>query len=293
MPPDLQLNLLGIPEVYIDKLPVAFETNKSQALLFYLALNPGWHSRDLLAELLWPDMTTSRARKNLRDGLTQLRVIVSPWLVTDTQRVEFVSHLPYNLDIQHWQEGLTEGQTTLNLALVEQAIKLYRGDFLMGFHVRKAHPFEEWVLQKREELHIQFINGLEWLTQQYFAKQDYQASLSVNRQLLKAEPWRESAHQLQMRLLALLGLQNEALMQYKNCQRILVDELDVEPAPETVALYEQIRTGKFAPPAAESPTITPAEKPGQPVPKQDQGLTPFLNLPRQMTPLIGREMETS
>ncbi len=291
MSPQLQLNLLGASEVYIDKQPISFETNKSQALLFYVALNPGWHSRDLLAELLWPDMTTSRARKNLRDGLTQLRAIIGPWLTTDTQRVEFLAHTPHDLDIQRWHTALIQGQATLDLALVEEAISLYRGDFLIGFHVRNAQPFEEWVLQKREELHTEFTSGLEWLAQQYFIKREYSAGLVASHRLLKVEPWRESAHQLQMRLLALLGRHNDALVQYKSCQRILADELNVEPAPETVALYEQIRDSKLIALPNDIAPARSAEELRKPATKYLAATISSHNLPRQMTPLIGRDIE--
>ncbi len=48
-----------------------------------------------------------------------------------------------------------------------------------------------------------------------------------------------------MRLLALTGRRGAALSQYDTCRRVLADELGVEPRPETVALYEQIRRGEL------------------------------------------------
>jgi DNA-binding SARP family transcriptional activator len=49
----LQLNLFGKPEVVLNGAPVtAFETAKSAALLFYLAVTGQAHSRDTLAALL-------------------------------------------------------------------------------------------------------------------------------------------------------------------------------------------------------------------------------------------------
>jgi hypothetical protein len=44
-----------------------------------------------------------------------------------------------------------------------------------------------------------------------------------------------------MRLLALNGQRGAALAQYEACRRALADQLDVEPAAETIRLYEQIR----------------------------------------------------
>ena len=44
-----------------------------------------------------------------------------------------------------------------------------------------------------------------------------------------------------MLLLARTGQRSAALVQYETCRHILAEELDVEPAEETTALYERIR----------------------------------------------------
>ncbi len=48
-----------------------------------------------------------------------------------------------------------------------------------------------------------------------------------------------------MRWLAWSGQRNAALAQFERCRQLLTEALEVEPLPETLALYEQIRTGKF------------------------------------------------
>lgn len=287
MPAKLQLNLLGAPEVYLHDQALSFETNKSRALLFYLALNSGWHPRDLLAELLWPDMPTTQARKNLRDGLTQLRAAVDKWLVTETQRVEFAHTAPHKLDVTCFVSDLQHGRATRHLPAVEAALRLYRGDFLMGFHVRKAQPFEAWVAQKREELHTYAIAGMEWVAEQYCARQDYQAGLAVSNRLLMLEPWRESTHRLQMQLLAFDGDRSGALQQYERCRQILNDELGVSPAVDTVTLYAQIKReqlpGKARAKIETSTLPQPTKSTGMPKVRH--------NLPAPTTTLIGRTQE--
>jgi DNA-binding SARP family transcriptional activator len=237
MPAKLRLNLLGIPEVYLDEQPIPFKTRKSHALLFYLVCNPGPQPRDVVAELLWPDMPTRQSLKNLRDGLTQLRAAVGDYITASIQWVEFNRQLPYEFDVELFSSGVSQAQATLDLAKLQGALNLYRGDFLLGFHVQNAQPFDEWVLQQREELYIQAVSGLEWLAEQYCHQHEYNIALTVNRRLLKLEPWRESAHRLQMQLLAFSGHNSDALAHYKICQRVLLEELDVQPTAETVALY--------------------------------------------------------
>src|SRR5256885_1694173 len=87
---------------------------------------------------------------------------------------------------------------------------------------------------------------------------------------LELEPWREEAHRQVMRLLALSGQRSAALAQYESCRRALLEELGVEPEPETTGLYERILRG------SETGTAACSE------PRRH-------NLPAQVTPFIGRE----
>ncbi|MBX3011505.1 MAG: tetratricopeptide repeat protein [Caldilineaceae bacterium] len=310
MPNQLQFTLLGRVEIRYDDQILLFETSKSQALLIYLALNRGWWARDLLAELLWPDMANAQARKNLRDGLLQARAAVGDWVIADAQRIRFAHERVYAIDVLQFTEAVAQGRREADWHQVQAALQLYQGDFLQGFHVRKAAPFEEWVTQKREELYTQQIDALEWLAEQQLLQHDYHAGLNTNRRLIKLEPWRESGHRRHMQLLALHGRIGEALAHYSLCQRLLLEELGIEPSAETTTLYEQIRSGAFLPlneRNSQEPAATPPTAPAMATetsggaasvevvapPQPPVGVTtPFAhNLPRQLTPLIGRQEE--
>ncbi|MBI1877295.1 MAG: protein kinase [Chloroflexi bacterium] len=63
---------------------------------------------------------------------------------------------------------------------------------------------------------------------------------------MELESWHEEAHRQIMRLLALSSQRAVALAQYELCRRALAEELGVEPASETTALYERTRTGALS-----------------------------------------------
>jgi len=65
----LRLNVLGPPEVFHDGSRLTFALRKAQALLLYLAVEGGLHSRSKLAALLWPDSEAADARRTLRNAL--------------------------------------------------------------------------------------------------------------------------------------------------------------------------------------------------------------------------------
>jgi predicted ATPase len=90
-----------------------------------------------------------------------------------------------------------------------------------------------------------------------------------------------------MRLLALNGQRGAALVQYEKCRQVLAEELDVEPAVETTALYEQIRDGDLSGGVGEQ-----RSRGDLATPLRRRSVTPSNhNLPSQLTPFIGRKDE--
>src|SRR2546423_7085723 len=61
----LRLAVLGAPEVFHDESRLTFSLRKAQALLLYLAVEGGMHSRSKLAAFLWPDSEPHAARTGL------------------------------------------------------------------------------------------------------------------------------------------------------------------------------------------------------------------------------------
>src|SRR6516164_11868371 len=67
---ELRLALLGPPVVLRDGTPVTFDTRKAIALLALLAVTGREHSRDQLADLLWPEADSTKGRASLRRTLS-------------------------------------------------------------------------------------------------------------------------------------------------------------------------------------------------------------------------------
>ena len=73
----LRLAVFGPPEVFHDEHRLSFALRKAEALLLYLAVEGGMHSRSQLAALLWPDSEPSTARNALRNALALLRSLLA------------------------------------------------------------------------------------------------------------------------------------------------------------------------------------------------------------------------
>src|SRR5574337_741929 len=153
----LSLSLLGPPKITLNGQPVSgFAYNKARALLIFLAVEADRpHSRDALVGLLWPDLPDSSARTNLRQALANLRDAVGDaFLIATRDSLQLNPHSDYELDAATFEALMSACQAHSHRHLdrcascvkrLEQAVTLYRGDFLEGFSVNDSAPFEEWV----------------------------------------------------------------------------------------------------------------------------------------------------
>jgi len=250
----LSVRLLGSLQVTLDgELVTGFESDKVRALLVYLVVETERpHRREKLAGLLWPDWPERSARTNLRRALANLRRGIGdhqatpPFLHISRQTICFNSASDAWIDVTAFTDLLeAKGTSQQSVRRLEEAVALYRGHFLEGFSVGDSPTFEEWALLNRERLHRLVVEALHRLADCHERHGAYERGLEHAWRQVELDPWREKAHRQLMRLLALSGQRGAALAQYETCQRLLADELGVEPASETTRLYEQIRDGEL------------------------------------------------
>lgn len=261
----LTLKLLGKPQIALDGKPVSgFISAKSQALLFYLAVTARPHTRETLAGLLWSDVPEAQAGKNLRNVLSNLRSLIGVHVLITREDVAFNSGSHYELDVDDFTRAMSGDASKQDLGTLHHAVELYQGDFLAGFYVSDALPFEEWGLGQQALLKNLALQALHTLVVKHLEREEYAAGIDYANRLLTIGPWHEETHRHLMILLARSGQRSAALAQYDICRRTLLNELGVEPLPETTALYTRIKAAAAPPPH---------------------------NLPPQPTPFVGREAE--
>ena len=289
--PRLSIYLLGSFQVRLNDqiISAAFRTEKERALLTFLAVESERpHPREAIAELFWPERPEGIARTNLRQALLGVRrtlgdrVSETPFLKVSDESISVNIEKNYWLDTaafySRFQFTLAhphkDPETCPTCAQqLQEAIDLYRDDFLSGLSLPDSHGFQEWVLFHREQYFRILLVALHNLSAYYQYLGDYELAHKYAWRQVSLAPLEESAHRRLMQLLALSGRRSAALEQYHDCRRILAEELHIEPAPETTALYEQIRSG------------SPFEK-TRPIRAVQAS-----SLPLQFTSFVGRETE--
>lgn len=154
--PGFSLHLLGTFRAHLNGHRAAhFETNKARALLAYLAVEDRPHTRLQLAGLLWPDWPEAAARTYLRQALLNLRQVLepapiaSPYLIGNRHTIQFNRESDHWLDVAALVDTLsllshrteTDGDQ-VTAGRLEEAVALYRGDFMEGFYLDGCPAFE-------------------------------------------------------------------------------------------------------------------------------------------------------
>ena len=244
------LRLFGHPQIEMDGRLVEMDTRKAIALLAYLALTGQSHSRDALAAFLWPDYDHSNARAALRRTLSTLSKATGPETIeSDWEKIGLKLPADFWMDISEYKSRLAEAARHEHpaeeicedcVSELQLAVELYRGDFMDGFSLRDSAPFDEWQFFQREELARSLASALERLSLRLGQNGQYGAAIDAARRWVALDTLREEAHRQLMLLYALSGQHGAALRQYRECARILKEELGVVPVEETTRLYQEI-----------------------------------------------------
>ena len=279
---ELRLALLGPPVVLRDGLPVTFDTRKAVALLALLAVTGREHSREQLADLLWPEADSAKGRASLRRTLSVTAAAMGAGLT--------ISRAAVNLELAAVQVDVREFETLIARAdaeSLERAVQLYRDDFLSGFVLRSCPDFEEWQSSVAEGLRQALARGLQRLVAACIADGDLERATGHARRWLQLDPLHEPAHQAIIRLHGWAGQRSAAMRQYRSLVRVLDRDLAVRPLPETTRLYDDVRAGRLEPPPAPSvvraaePPPPPRPQPRRPQPQRPQPRWPQRPQPPQ------------
>ncbi len=221
---------------------------KRFALLAYLAASPSpaAHRRDTLLGMFWPELDEEHARQALRQALYGLRQSLGPGVIVGTGE-ELVS-----VDGQQLWCDAAAFAAAVKGGRDEDALELYRGPFLEGFHVSGVPAFERWVEVECRRFGLIAVQAA-WRQVERAAGDRSKARQWAER-ALELAPYDEEGLRRYLGLMAEHGQPAAAARAYEAFAKRLAAELDLEPSAETVALAERIRArarsgGRRGPPS--------------------------------------------
>jgi predicted ATPase/DNA-binding SARP family transcriptional activator len=224
-----------------------FRTQKTGLLLAYLAYYPQRaHPREELIELLWPGCEPHTGRNNLRVALSSLRHQLEPpanaqrgcgcVLAAERAAVQMPPGA-VSSDVAAFETALAataQARSSIErLQRLDEAVGRYQGELLPGY-------FEAWILPERQRLAEAHQQALQQLIREWEEAGDLPRAIQWARRAVCADSLNEEGHHQLIRLLAAAGQTEAAWCQYHELERLLAQELGVEPAPEIRALVGEL-----------------------------------------------------
>lgn len=251
--PRLSVSLFGTFQAQLGGRPITgWESAKVQELIAFLLVNRDKpHSRESLSTLLWGEQcTTAQARSYLRKAVWQVqqgvddeRAGLLSFLTVGNQYMQANSCDDLFLDVEEFEAGFEAAKDIPGRALdsdrarrVAGAVSLYRGDLLEGLYA-------DWCTYRRERFKHMYLLLLDKLIGHHESRAEFDSAIACGDVLLVHDVARERTHRHMMRLHYANGDRTSALRQFEKCRALLRSELDVEPGPLTIELYERIKEG--------------------------------------------------
>jgi DNA-binding SARP family transcriptional activator len=249
--PALRVTLFGRFDVWRLGARVKLCHNRNgQAILRYLVAHP--HRRattDALTDALWPEDDGDTARHKLHVAVSALRhAINEPYVCPKgggyllwQDNVYFLNPMvEVTTDVDDFLSLYRSGQQAEGGAAVsyyEEASRLYTGLFL------PEDLYADWSLLQREHLTQVYLTMCDALATHHTETGRYDEAIRWAATILAENRCDEAAYRGLMRAYMACGRRDEALRQYQRCERVLAEELGVQPMPETTALFYAIVQG--------------------------------------------------
>lgn len=215
---------------------------KARAVLGCLCLAAGAPvPRNRLAAMLWDRVPDFQGRASFRQAFRELVVAFGP-LADDLMSADRET-IRLNTSLC-WVDALAvlaPEQAARNSPRSDLA-SLCKGELLEELD-GVSQAFDQWLLSERSQFTEQLRTLLEdELRQAHRESSEASERADIARRLIRFDPTHEGASRILMRALADMGERGQALREYARLREELTRALDIEPSPETHALYEALRT---------------------------------------------------
>ena len=237
---DLVLTLLGPPAASAPGCPPVPLGTKTLGLLAYLALEPGPHSRESLATLLWSDAGDEDARASLRQALRQLRQAFGDAITADRQCVRLTAAL--DCDVLAFLHAARHD--------ARAAARFDVTRFLSSVTFRQAPRFDEWATATRDRLVRLSIDALRDEARNAVGRSRWREALEMAERWLVADPLSEEAMGVAIEAEYCMHGRAAALRRYAGFRAGLRREVGAEPGPDLAELADRIERSPEQPPAA-------------------------------------------
>ncbi|MEM7130549.1 MAG: Clp protease N-terminal domain-containing protein [Chloroflexota bacterium] len=245
---ELSIYLFGPPQIKVNGEVCEFQLKKSTAVFIYCVLHKIPVECTKLATLFWPD--TPNAARQLNDTLYRIRQNLmrlgaskeaQNCLIRNGDLVQFEID-DYFCDLEAFEQATNfVSIEEINLEMLQQAINLYKQEFLGGFSVRNAGPeFEYWKANIQADLEQRYHRTLSMLSIRHMLRSDWTKANHYLIKQLAIEPEQLELYGLLMICHAMSDQMNSVDHVYEQYINVMNNHFGAAPQPVFIQLYDDI-----------------------------------------------------
>ncbi|HUR83421.1 MAG TPA: BTAD domain-containing putative transcriptional regulator [Thermoanaerobaculia bacterium] len=220
--PVLRVRALGPLEV--QRGDTIVDAGSQRDLLLFLLSHPLGASKEQIGATLWPDADPAKLRNNFHVNVHRLRKILGGNEWVEAKGDTYVIRPGIEYDAGTFERDANAALRARDAARLQRAVELYRGDFF------ENASGGEWMHDIRDRLRELYVKCLAMLARMHATPEAWE-------RLVDADPTNEEAARNLMKTLDAAG----AMRVYRRLVETLKRVLEVEPEPETVALFERLK----------------------------------------------------
>lgn len=223
----INVHLLGRPYVEVDGERINFPYKKAEGFFYYLCVKKN-ATREEIIYVLWGADNENVGRKNLREAVYQIKKLLGKEILVTAGHTS-ISLNPECMPEIDW-DFITE----------ENILEHEEDGFLSHFHIKNSYEFEEWIESMQEQYDQSFLKSARKRLHDANAVKDMAQIQKYSNILLKHDSYNEKLYQEIMEIYASGGNYNMAIKLYYDLEKVLDEELGVEPSGEITELFHRI-----------------------------------------------------
>lgn len=223
----ISVHLLGRPYVEKNGERVNFPYKKAEGFFYYLCVKKT-ATREEIIYVLWGADNENVGRKNLREAVYQIKKLLGKEVLLTLGHTSISLNPDAGVDVD-WDYIDKDN-------ILEQEEE----GFLAHFHIKNSYEFEEWMASMQEQYDQSIIDSAHQQLAAASAVKDMAQIQKYSNILLKHDPYNEKLYQEIMEIYAAGGNYNMAIKLYYDLEKVLDEELGVEPSGEITELFHRI-----------------------------------------------------
>jgi LuxR family maltose regulon positive regulatory protein len=240
-PPKVTIRALGRVQVLVDGKPIpaaAWHSPFARDLLFLLLAKPEGLTKEMIANIFWPDSSPNQVKVMFKNTIYRLRhALEQDAVVFEDEVYRFNTSLDYEYDVEIFTSMLDQAKSihdpAKQMAAYKAATRLYKGIYLPDIT-------GTWVVPERERLLKAYTEAMLYIIKTHIEYGEFNQAIDDCHEVLSHDHCLEEAYRQAMIAYAALGNKAAVAHQFELCRQSLIHELNLTPSPQTVSLYESL-----------------------------------------------------